>query len=150
MRGVTRKLAALVVVSGVLAFVVASWASPAERWTKDNVNLLARAVMSEAGGEPYVAQVAVAAVILKRAGHEGFPDDVAGVVFQPGAFESVSDGRIWRGNPSEEAWKAARDALNGWDPTNGALYYFDPARTTNPFMWARPAVARFGRFIFAR
>ncbi|MEW6623193.1 MAG: spore cortex-lytic enzyme [Bacillota bacterium] len=115
--------------------------------SKDDVQLLARAVYGEARGEPYVGQVAVAAVVLNRVRHPSFPNSIAGVIFQPGAFTAVSDGQIWLGL-SETAVRAATDALNGWDPSNGALYYWNPAKATSGWIWTRNIHTRIGKHVF--
>lgn len=114
-----------------------------------NLNLLARLISAEARGEPYVGQVAVGAVVLNRVRHPGFPNSIPGVIYQPGAFESVSNGQI-NLSPTTSAINAARDALNGWDPTGGALYFFNPAKTTNRWIWSRPIIAVIGNHVFAK
>ncbi|MGE5589306.1 MAG: cell wall hydrolase [Bacillota bacterium] len=118
-------------------------------WEKDNLDLLARVVNGEAAGEPYEGQVAVAAVIINRTYAKGFPSTIAGVVYQPYAFESVDVGSIWWLPMSDTARQAAVDALNGWDPTNGALYFFEPSKTTNAWMWSLPQAITIGNHIFA-
>lgn len=117
--------------------------------TQANAHLLAQAVSAEARGETYKGQVAVAAVILNRVRHGSFPDTMAGVIYQPGAFESVSNGSIYR-QPSAENLRAARDALNGWDPTNGSIYFWNPAKPVNPWVWSRRITTQIGRHVFAR
>lgn len=119
------------------------------RESKDNLRLLTLAVKGEARGEPYEGKVAVAAVILNRTEHPGFPNSVAGIVYQPGAFESVSNGEVYRGTCAD-CGRAARDALNGWDPSNGSIYFFAPDKTKNKFIWSRPQVRRIGKHIFAK
>ncbi len=114
-----------------------------------DLNLLAHLISAEARGEPYVGQVAVGAVVLNRVRHPSFPNSIAGVIYQPGAFESVANGQI-NLPPTVSAINAARDALNGWDPTGGALYFFNPAKTTNKWIWSRPIVAVIGNHVFAR
>src|SRR5690606_5274030 len=103
----------------------------------------------EARGEPYIGQVAVAAVILNRLESEKFPQSVSGVIFQPGAFTAVTDGQIWL-TPNATAKKAVMDAINGWDPSNGCLYYFNPETATSKWIWSRPQVKRIGKHIFCR
>lgn len=110
--------------------------------------LLAKIIHAEAGAEPYVGKVAVGAVILNRTDSPKFPRTIAGVVYQPHAFESVSNG-IYQRPPSNDSLKAARDALNGWDPSGGALFFFNPAKTSNAFIWSRRIIARFGGHVFA-
>ncbi|MGE5483090.1 MAG: spore cortex-lytic enzyme [Bacteroidota bacterium] len=116
----------------------------------DELGLLARVVAGEARGEPYPGQVAVAAVILNRVQSPRFPNTVSGVVFQPGAFESVSNGLIWRHSPTPTEIQAARDALNGWDPTMGALFFWNPSKPVSRWIWSRPIVVSYGRHVFAR
>jgi len=114
-----------------------------------NVYLLAAAIYGESRGEPYVGQVAVGAVVLNRVRHASFPNSIAGVVYQPGAFDAVRDGQI-NLTPDETAKKAARDALNGWDPTGGCIYYWNPATATSKWIWSRPIVTQIGRHVFAK
>ena len=102
-----------------------------------NLNLLARVVYGEARGEPYSGQVAVAAVVLNRVKSSSFPNTISGVVYQAGAFDAVRDGQI-NLSPNSTAIKAAQDALNGWDPSYGAIYYFNPSTATNKWIWSRP------------
>lgn len=109
--------------------------------------LIARAVYGEARGEPYKGQVAVAAVILNRVKSSEFPNSVSGVVYQNGAFDAVKDGQV-NLTPDETAIKAATDAMNGWDPTNGCLYYYNPATSTNKWMLALPVTLSIGRHNF--
>ncbi len=113
-----------------------------------NLNLLARAVYAEARGEPYVGQVAVAAVILNRVKSSSFPNTVSGVIYQPGAFTCVSDGQI-NLTPNQTAYNAARDALNGYDPTGGCLYYYNPATATSKWIWSLKVTLKVGRHNFA-
>ena len=114
-----------------------------------DLNLLARCVYSEARGEPYTGQVAVAAVVLNRVRSSKFPNTISGVIYQKGAFTAVSDGQI-NLTPNETAYKAARDALNGWDPTNGCLYYYNPATATSKWIWSLTVEIKIGRHAFAR
>ncbi len=100
-------------------------------------------------GEPYIGQVAVAAVILNRVKSASFPNTVSGVIFQPGAFTAVADGQIWL-TPNESTKKAVKDALNGWDPTGGCIYYFNPATATSKWIWSRPQVKNIGKHIFCK
>jgi len=117
--------------------------------SRDNVYLMAQAIYGEARGEPYIGQVAVGAVIMNRINHPSFPSTIAGVIFQPGAFTAVSDGQMFM-EPDENAMKAARDALNGWDPSGGAIYYYNPAKTTNNWIYSRPVVKVIGKHRFAK
>lgn len=111
--------------------------------------LLARAINGEARGEPYEGQVAVGAVILNRTRDSKFPKTVAGVIYQPGAFTAVSDGQISVPiDPKSSVVKAARDALNGWDPTNGCLYYWNPATATSKWIWSRKILKKIGKHNF--
>ena len=115
----------------------------------NDLNLLSRVVYSEARGEPYTGQVAVAAVVLNRVRSSSFPNSVSGVVYQSGAFDAVSDGQI-NLTPDSTARKAAQDAINGWDPTYGCIYYFNPATATSKWIWSRPQVLTIGKHIFCR
>lgn len=114
-----------------------------------DLNLLSRLIYGEARGEPYQGQVAVAAVVLNRVRNSSFPNTVAGVVYQKGAFDVVSDGQI-NMTPNETAKKAAQDALNGWDPSNGAIYYFNPSTATNKWIWSRPLTVVIGKHRFCK
>lgn len=116
-----------------------------------NVQLLARAINGEARGEPYEGQVAVGAVILNRVKSSSFPNTIAGVIYQPGAFTAVSDGQIDVPIESKSTVvKAAQDALNGWDPTGGAIYYFNPNTATNKWIWSRPLTTVIGKHRFCK
>ena len=116
-----------------------------------DLQLLARAVNGEARGEPYTGQVAVAAVILNRVNHSSFPNTVAGVIYQPGAFTAVSDGQINVPISSDSTvYKACRYAMNGWDPSGGAIYYFNPDTATNSWIWSRPLIVQIGKHRFCR
>lgn len=110
--------------------------------------LLARLVHGEARGEPYVGKVAVAAVVLNRVRSASFPDTIAGVIYQPGAFDAVWDGQI-NLTPDSDSIRAARDALNGWDPSGGCLYYYNPSTATNAWIWSRQVHLAIGRHNFA-
>lgn len=116
-----------------------------------DIQLLARCVNGEARGEIYEGQVAVAAVILNRVRHPSFPNTISGVIYQPGAFTAVSDGQI--NEPIEEhstVYKACEDAMNGWDPSGGAIYYFNPETATNAWIWSRPLIIQIGRHRFCK
>lgn len=115
----------------------------------NDVNLLARVVYGEARGEPYSGQVAVAAVVLNRVKSSSFPNSISGVVYQRGAFDAVTDGQI-NLTPNSTAKKAAQDALNGWDPSYGAIYYFNPSTATNKWIWSRPMTVTIGRHRFCK
>ena len=114
-----------------------------------NLNLLARLVYGEARGEPYTGQVAVAAVVLNRVKSSKFPNTVAGVIYQAGAFDVVSDGQI-NMTPNSTAIKAAQDAINGWDPSYGAIYYFNPNTATSSWIWSRPLTVVIGKHRFCK
>ena len=113
----------------------------------EDLYLLASAIHGEARGEPYEGQVAVGAVILNRVSSEDFPNSIAEVVYQRGAFDAVRDGQITL-TPNDTAFRAAQDALNGWDPTNGALYYWNPATATSRWIWSVPITTSIGRHVF--
>lgn len=113
--------------------------------------LLARAINGEARGEPYVGQVAVGAVIINRTKDSRFPKTIAGVIYQPGAFTAVDDGQISTPiDPNSTVAKAARDALNGWDPTDGCVYYWNPATATSSWIWSRQILKQIGKHCFAK
>lgn len=113
----------------------------------NDLKLMANAVYGESRGEPYVGQVAVAAVILNRLQDENFPKTVSGVIFEPLAFTAVADGQIWL-TPNETAMRAVQDAVNGWDPTGGCTYYFNPETATSKWIWSRTQVKTIGKHIF--
>ena len=115
----------------------------------NDLNLLARLVYAEARGEPYTGQVAVAAVTLNRVKSSSFPNTLAGVIYQSGAYDAVSDGQI-NLTPNSTAKKAAQDAMNGWDPSYGAIYYFNPATATNKWIWSRPMTVTIGNHRFCK
>lgn len=116
--------------------------------SSNDLHLLAKCVHAEARGEPYTGQVAVAAVILNRVKSSSFPNTIAGVIYQPYAFTAVNDGQI-NLSPNSTAYKAAQDALNGWDPTYGCLYYYNPRTATSSWIWSRQTVVTIGNHIFA-
>ncbi|MFT8362379.1 MAG: spore cortex-lytic enzyme [Sporolactobacillus sp.] len=118
-------------------------------YSRSDINLMANAVYGESRGEPYIGQVAVGAVIINRVSDPRFPNNISDVIFQPGAFTAVSDGQIWL-TPNETAKKAVMDAINGWDPTNGALYYFNPDTATSAWIWSRPQIGKIGKHIFCK
>ena len=116
-----------------------------------DIQLMARAINGEARGDPYEGQVAVGAVILNRVKSSQFPNTIAGVIYQSGAFTAVADGQI--NQPISEGstvYKAAQDAKNGWDPTGGCIYYFNPATATNKWIWSRPLVKTIGKHRFCK
>lgn len=112
-----------------------------------SLDLLARLISAEARGEPYEGQVAVGAVVLNRVNHPSFPNSVAEVIYQPGAFSCLDDGQF--DEPvAESAYRAARDAVNGWDPSYGAIYYFNPVTATSKWIWSRPLIVNIGKHRF--
>ncbi len=129
--------------------IFTSSSSSSSSSNSSNLNLLARLVYGEARGEPYTGQVAVAAVVLNRVKSSSFPNTISGVIYQSGAFDVVKDGQI-NLTPNETAKKAAQDALNGWDPSYGAIYYFNPSTATNKWIWSRPMTVTIGRHRFCK
>ena len=129
--------------------ITTSLSSSSSTNNSSNVNLLARAIYGEARGEPYTGQVAVGAVIMNRVRSSKFPNTIAGVIYQSGAFDAVSDGQI-NLQPDATAKKAAQDALNGWDPSYGAIYYFNPSTATNKWIWSRPMTVTIGKHRFCK
>ncbi|WP_040208329.1 spore cortex-lytic enzyme [Neobacillus jeddahensis] len=118
-------------------------------FSQNDIRLMANAVNGESRGEAYIGQVAVAAVILNRVNSASFPNTISGVIFEPGAFTAVADGQIWL-TPNESSKKAVLDAINGWDPTGEALYYFNPDTATSGWIWGRPQIKRIGKHIFCK
>lgn len=125
-----------------------SGAGSVNGFSSSDVYLLARTIYAEGRGEPYVGQVAIGAVVLNRVRHPSFPNTISGVVYQKHAFTAVSDGQI-NLTPNETAMKAARDAINGWDPSGGAIYYYNPAVATSTWIFSRPTIKTIGRHVFA-
>ena len=117
--------------------------------SSSDLNLLSRLVYAESRGEPYSGQVAVASVVLNRVKSSSFPNSIAGVIYQSGAFSVVSDGQI-NLTPNSTAKKAAQDAINGWDPSYGAIYYFNPNTATNKWIWSRPVTVVIGKHRFCK
>jgi N-acetylmuramoyl-L-alanine amidase len=115
--------------------------------TNQEVNLLARIINGEARGEPYEGQVAVGAVVLNRVRDPRFPNTIAGVIYEPGAFTAIVDGQF-QAEMVQSSFNAARDALNGWDPSGGAVFYFNPAKTTNQWIYSRPLIKVIGKHRF--
>ena len=126
----------------------ANTSSGTSGYTSSDVYLLAKTIYAEGRGEPYVGQVAIGAVIMNRIRSASFPNTISGVVYQKGAFTAVDDGQI-NLTPNETAMKAARDAMNGWDPTGGALYYYNPAVATSAWIFDRQTVTVIGKHVFA-
>ena len=118
-------------------------------YSDSDYRLLARIISAEARGESYEGQVAVGAVILNRVEHPSFPDTISGVVYQPGAFSCLYDGQFDK-PVADSAYSAARDALNGVDPSGGAIYYFNPSTATSKWIWSRPAITTIGNHIFCK
>ena len=116
--------------------------------SNNDVYLLAKCIHAEARGEPYTGQVAIGAVILNRVKSSKFPNTIYGVIYQPYAFTCVNDGQI-NLEPNQSAYNAARDALNGWDPSYGAIYYYNPATATSSWIWSRKIVVKIGKHNFA-
>lgn len=121
--------------------------SSGNSWQDKDCELLARLISAEARGEPYIGQVAVGAVVLNRVEHPSFPNSVSGVIYEHGAFSCLYDGQFYE-PVSSQAYSAARDALNGMDPSGGAIYYYNPKKSTNQWIRTRPVVASFGEHIF--
>jgi N-acetylmuramoyl-L-alanine amidase len=120
----------------------------ASSYNSNETQLLARLVHGEARGEPYVGKVAVAAVVLNRVKSPLFPNTIAGVIYQAGAFDAVADGQI-NLQPDADSLRAARDALNGWDPSGGCIYYYNPGTATNAWIWSRTVMLSIGKHNFA-
>ncbi|WP_407668348.1 spore cortex-lytic enzyme [Oceanobacillus damuensis] len=126
-----------------------SAANVPQGYSQNDIQLMANAVYGEARGEPYEGQVAVAAVILNRIESPTFPNTASGVIFEPRAFTAVADGQIWL-TPNETAREAVLDAINGWDPSSNALYYFNPDTATSGWIWTRPQIKKIGKHIFCK
>lgn len=130
-----------------LSYLGISSSGSASSSNSSEVALLARLISAEARGEPYTGQVAVGAVVLNRMEHPSFPNTMSGVIYQSGAFTCIDDGQF--NQPvADSAYKAARDALNGWDPSGGAIYYFNPATATSKWIWSRPLIVTIGKHRF--
>lgn len=119
------------------------------QFSSNDVYLLAKVIAAEGRGEPYTGQVAIGAVVLNRVSHSSFPDSIAGVIYQPGAFSAVTDSN-WKVEPTAESKKAARDAINGWDPSGGAIYYYNPRKTSNKWIRTRPVITTIGAHLFCK
>ena len=127
---------------------LAGGGSGGSTYTSSDLYLLAKTIYAEGRGEPYAGQVAIGAVILNRVRSSAFPNSVSGVVYQKGAFTAVSDGQI-NLSPDTTAMSAAQDAVNGWDPTGGAIYYYNPAVATSSWIFSRKTVTVIGKHVFA-
>ncbi len=158
MKAIIKILLITIILSTICYFIVdnidensnESIAASSNSKTSD-IQLMARAINGEARGEPYEGQVAVGAVILNRVKDSRFPNTIAGVIYQAGAFTAVADGQI--NAPIAEnstVYKAAEDAMNGWDPTGGCVYYFNPNTATNKWIWSRPHVKTIGKHRFCK
>ncbi len=117
-------------------------------FSESDLQLLASIISAESRGEPYEGQVAVGAVIMNRIAHPSFPNTLSEVIYQPGAFSCLYDGGI-NAAVADSAYQAAREAINGSDPTGGAIYYYNPAKTTNKWIWSREVIATIGSHRFA-
>ena len=141
----------LILICTVLLLLSVFNADAQQGHSSGDLQLIARAVNGEARGEPYEGQVAVAAVILNRVKHSSFPNSISGVIYQPGAFTAVSDGQINVPIASNSTvYKACQDAMNGWDPTGGAIYYFNPNTATNAWIWSRTFIRQIGKHRFCK
>lgn len=145
----------LIMLSTICIFIVDNSStnnvSKAKSTSTSDIQLMARAINGEARGEPYEGQVAVGAVILNRVKDSKFPNSISGVIYQPGAFTAVSDGQINAAiSEGSTVYKAAQDAINGWDPTSGCVYYFNPNTATNKWIWSRPLVKTIGKHRFCK
>ena len=145
----------LIALSTICIFIVdkesTNNVSLAKTTSTSDIQLMARAINGEARGEPYEGQVAVGAVILNRAKDSRFPNSISGVIYQPGAFTAVSDGQINASiSEGSTVYKAAQDAMNGWDPTGGCVCYFNPATATNKWIWSRPLIKTIGKHRFCK
>lgn len=134
---------------GISATSSGSSSSSSSSYSSSDVNLLAHLIYGEARGESYVGQVAVGAVVMNRIRSSSFPNTMSGVIYQKYAFTAVSDGQI-NLTPNDTAKKAAQDAMNGWDPTYGALYYYNPSTATSMWIFSRQTTVTIGRHVFAK
>lgn len=146
-----KKIISIITMTVIFSLAVLEIPSVKVYAASSDLQLMARAVNGEARGEPYTGQVAVAAVILNRVNHSSFPNTISGVIYQPGAFTAVADGQI--NAPISEGstvYKACRDAMNGWDPSGGAIYYFNPDTATSSWIWSRELIVKIGKHRFCR
>ena len=144
-----------IILSTICIFIVdkgqTNTVSLAKTSNTSDIQLMARAINGEARGEPYEGQVAVGAVILNRVKDSRFPNTISGVIYQSGAFTAVNDGQINAAiSEGSTVYKAAQDAMNGWDPTGGCVYYFNPSTATNKWIWSRPLVKTIGKHRFCK
>lgn len=135
--------------AAALGMTLSSSSSSNSSYSSQDVYLLAKCIHAEARGEPYIGQVAVGAVVLNRVKSSSFPNSISGVIYQPYAFTAVIDGQM-NLEPNDTAYNAARDAMNGWDPTNGCIYYYNPATATSSWIWSRPVMITIGKHNFAK
>ena len=145
----------LITICTICIFIVdnehSNTVSLAKTSNTSDIQLMARAINGEARGEPYEGQVAVGAVILNRVKDSRFPNSISGVIYQSGAFTAVADGQINAAiSEGSTVYKAAQDAMNGWDPTSGCVYYFNPNTATNKWIWSRPLVKTIGKHRFCK
>ena len=141
----------ILIIVSLLITIMSQNADAQTARSSSDTQLIARAVNGEARGEPYEGQVAVASVILNRVKHSSFPNSISGVIYQPGAFTAVSDGQI--NVPiaqNSTVYKACQDAMNGWDPTGGAIYYFNPDTATSSWIWSRQFIKQIGKHRFCK
>ena len=146
-----KKIISIITMTVIFSLAVLEIPSVKVYAASSDLQLMARAVNGEARGEPYTGQVAVAAVILNRVNQSSFPNTISGVIYQPGAFTAVADGQI--NAPISEGstvYKACRDAMNGWDPSGGAIYYFNPDTATSSWIWSRELIVKIGKHRFCR
>ena len=132
-----------------MGIMTSSSSSSSSSSYNSNLNLLSRVIYGEARGEPYTGQVAVGAVVMNRIKSSSFPNTLSGVVYQSGAFDAVKDGQV-NLTPDSTARKAAQDAMNGWDPSYGAIYYFNPSTATNKWIWSSPMTVTIGKHRFCK
>ena len=132
-----------------MGIMTSSSSSSSSSSYNSNLNLLSRVIYGESRGEPYTGQVAVGAVVMNRIKSSSFPNTLSGVVYQTGAFDAVKDGQV-NLTPDSTARKAAQDAMNGWDPSYGAIYYFNPSTATNKWIWSRPMTVTIGKHRFCK
>ena len=143
-----KKLISMLTMCAVLGVTILGYPSVRVYAATSDLQLMARAVNGEARGEPYTGKVAVAAVVLNRVRSASFPNTISGVIFENGAFDCVYDGQLWL-TPDSESIRAANDALAGWDPTGGCLYYYNPATATSSWIWTREVRLNIGAHAFA-
>ena len=144
----------LIVLSTICIFIVdnekTNTVSLAKSANTSDIQLMARAINGEARGEPYEGQVAVGAVIINRVKHPSFPNTISGVLYESGAFSALSDGQYYNEPIADSAYRAADLAIKGWDPSGGAIYYFNPNTSTNGWIWSRPVTVVIGNHRFCK